>query len=136
MKTLLASLMGLCLFVPSTRAERVSFSVLASFDYVEGMKLPQEVMAYDEQKVTVSGFMQRETPGSGPVEFFLIVNDACGCNGTPRLNEIVFCAMPEGVKTDVKAGVVEATGKLYVGEQKQDGYVVALYVMDVESIGQ
>ena len=47
--------------------EELSFTVLAGFTYTEGMPLPQEVLAYDEKVVTISGFMQREFPGGGPV---------------------------------------------------------------------
>ena len=78
--------------------------------------------------------MVREVPGSGPVGTFLLINDACGCNGTPKMNEIVFCALPDGVTMDIKPGVVHVAGKLYVGEQKEDGAVVALYSMDVDTV--
>lgn len=113
---------------------RTSFAVLAGFDWTPGMKLPDEVTKLDSQKVQIGGFMMRESPGSGPVAQFLLINDACGCTGTPKMNEIVFCAMPEGVTTDIKNGVVQVTGTLYVGEQKEEDEVVAIYVMDVDSI--
>ena len=113
---------------------RTSFAVLAGFDWTPGMKLPDEVTKLDSQKAQIGGFMMRESPGSGPVAQFLLINDACGCTGTPKMNEIVFCAMPEGVTTDIKNGVVQVTGTLYVGEQKEEDEVVAIYVMDVDSI--
>jgi hypothetical protein len=113
---------------------KTSFAVLASFDYVEGKALPGEVTALDTKVVSISGFMQREVPGSGPVQQFLLINDACGCNGTPKLNEIVFCALPDGVTTDIKPGVVHVTGTLYVGEQREDGAVWAVYVLDADTI--
>lgn len=113
---------------------RTSFSVLAGFDYVEGKQLPAEVEKLDEKVVTLSGFMVREAPGGGPVNQFLLINEACGCNGTPKLNEIVFCALPEGVQMEVKVGVVKVTGKLYVGEVKEDGVVCMLYTMDADLV--
>lgn len=126
--------LGLLATVPGQDPVRTSFSVLASFDYVEGMKLPEEVTKMDGKLVTVGGFMMREVPGGGDVNQFLLINDACGCTGTPKMNEIVFCALPEGQKTEVKAGVVKVTGTLYVGEQKEDGVVLGIYFMDVDSI--
>jgi len=114
--------------------EKVGFPVLAGFTYTEGMKLPAEVTKYDEQVITVRGFMRRETPGGGPVNTFLLVNDACGCNGTPMLNEIVFCALPDGVTMDIKTGVVSVTGKFYVGEVEEDGVVIMLYQMDADTV--
>lgn len=133
MKTLALLLTGL-LFLGTEDPVKTSFAVLASFTYEEGMELPGEVKQLDDQVVTISGSMRREVPGSHPVEQFLLVNDACGCTGTPMLNEIVFCAMPPGKTTDIKPGIVTLKGRLYVGEQKEEGVVWGLYVMDVESI--
>ncbi|MCA8975523.1 MAG: DUF3299 domain-containing protein [Planctomycetes bacterium] len=113
---------------------KTSFSELAGFTYKEGMKLPAEVTKLDEKVVTIQGFMKREFPGSGPVNQFLLVNDAGGCNGTPMLHEIVFCMLPDGVKKDIKPGVVKVTGKLYVGEEKEDGVVIMLYQMDADTV--
>ena len=112
----------------------VGFGKLAGFDYTEGMTLPTEVKDLDEKVVTVRGFMRREVPGSGPLNAFLLVNDACGCTGTPKMNEIVFCTLPDGVTTDEKTGMCTVTGKLYVGEAKEEGVVVALYQMDADSV--
>ena len=113
---------------------KTSFAVLAGYEFRAGMDLPAEVLALDDKDVTISGFMQREVPGSGPVGQFLLISDACGCTGTPKLNEIVFCALPDGVTMDVKPGVVHVRGKLYVGEDKVDGTVVSVYVMDVDTV--
>jgi hypothetical protein len=112
----------------------VGFAKLAGFEWKEGQSLPKEVTDLDEKEVTIRGFMQRETPGGGAVSQFMLINDACGCNGTPKLNEIVFCTLPDGVTMDVKPGVVSVTGKLYVGEEKEDGVVVMLYQMDADTV--
>jgi hypothetical protein len=114
--------------------KKTSFAVLGGYVWTEGMTLPKDVRALDNQQVDISGFMVREVPGSGPVGTFLLINDACGCNGTPKMNEIVYCALPEGTTMDVKPGIVHVIGKLYVGEQKEDGAVVALYSMDADSV--
>jgi hypothetical protein len=113
---------------------KVGFAKLAGFDYQEGMKLPKEVTELDEKLVEIRGFMQRESPGSEPVNTFLLINDACGCNGTPKLNEIVFCTLPDGVTTDIKPGVVTVTGKLYVGEEKEDDVVIMIYQLDADTV--
>ena len=114
--------------------KKTSFAVLSGFVWSEGMTLPKDVRALDNLQVDISGFMVREVPGSGPVNTFLLINDACGCNGTPKMNEIVYCALPDGVTMDVKPGIVHVVGKLYVGEQKEDGAVVALYSMDADTV--
>ena len=112
----------------------VGFATLAGFDYREGMTLPKEVTDLDEVTVTIRGFMRREVPGTGPVNQFMLINDACGCNGTPMLHEIVFCTLPDGVTMDIKPGVVSVTGRLYVGEEKEDGVVIMLYQMDADTV--
>lgn len=122
------------LFLLAQDPVRTNFAVLAGYEWTAGMELPAEVKALDGKPIRVSGFMVREVPGSGPVSQFLLINDACGCNGTPKMNEIVFCALPEGQTLEVKAGVVEVTGTLWVGEQKEEGEVVAIYVLDADSV--
>ncbi len=135
MKLAVTLLLALCLPGSSgSEATEVDFATLSGFDYVEGMKLPDDVVALDEQEIEISGFMQREDGGDGPVEFFMLIDDACGCQGTPKLNEILFCAMPEGETTEILAGTVTVTGKLYVGEEKDDGVVVTLYSLDADSV--
>lgn len=113
---------------------KVGFATLAGFEYTEGMTLPAEVTALDQKSVTISGFMQREVPGSAPVNQFLLINEACGCNGTPKMNEIVFCTLPDGVTMDLLPGVATVTGTLYVGESKEDGIVVMIYQMDADTV--
>lgn len=117
-----------------TDPEPVGFPVLAGYKYEEGMTLPKEVTDLDEKVVEIRGFMRREFAGSGPVNSFMLINDACGCNGTPMMNEIVFCTLPEDVTMDILTGVVTVTGKLYVGEEKEDGDVILVYAMDADKV--
>jgi len=119
---------------PATEPEPVGFPVLAGFAYKEGMTLPKEVTDLDEKVVQIRGFMRREFAGSGPVNSFMLINDACGCMGTPMMNEIVFCTLPDGVTMEVLTGVVTVTGKFYVGEQKEDGDVILIYAMDADTV--
>jgi hypothetical protein len=114
----------------------VDFATLSDFTYTEGMELPASVTKYDERQIVITGFMRRETDGSGEVEFFMLINGACDCDGTPKLNEILFCAMPEGETTKILSGTVKLTGTLYVGEEEEDGEVIGLYAMDVDKIEQ
>lgn len=114
--------------------EEIDFASLSDFDYVEGMTLPSHVTQHNRKTIKVSGFMAREDSGSGPTEYFMLINDACGCNGTPFLNEVVFCAMPAGEPTEMKPGTVTVTGQFFVGEERDNGVVLSLYRMDVTDI--
>jgi hypothetical protein len=111
-----------------------SFTTLAGFEFEPGMELPAEVTELDGKTVRVQGFMQPETDGETDLVYFLLINDACGCQGMPMLNEIVYCAMPEGETTKLLPGIVKVTGTLYVGEEKEGEDVVGLYYLDVDEI--
>lgn len=113
---------------------QVGFTTLAGFDYVEGMQLPDEVTALDGVEVTIAGFMRREDGLEGATTMFMLIDDNCGCTGTPKMNEIVFCAMPEGEMTEILPGSVKVTGTLWVGEEKEDGVVIGIYGLDVKKI--
>lgn len=126
---------ALCLLLSLAQdPPRIAFTTLAGFEYEEGKGLPAEVTKLDETVITVSGFMRREVPGGDPVNQFLLVNEACGCNGMPKLNEIVFCTLPAGVTMEIQPGVVSVTGKVYVGEAREEGIVVMLYQMDADTV--
>lgn len=112
----------------------IDFATLSGFEYEEGMTLPRDVRRLDGDKVTLSGFMEPEFEGEEDVAFFMLIDDACGCEGMPKLNEIVFCAMPDGETTEILSGMVTVEGTLWVGEQVEDGEVVALYTFDVDSV--
>ena len=139
MKLATATALSAALLLPAGDPTEVDFATLSGFDYIEGMPLPAEVTQLDEQTVVISGFMKREdemSDSNDEVEYFVLVDDACGCEGTPKLNEIIFCAMPEGETTRIFPGSVKVTGQLFVGEEIDDGVVLALYTMDVESFGE
>lgn len=134
MKLAAALLPFAMLAVPVDEPLQVGFATLAGFDYVEGMTLPKEVLKYDQQRVVVSGFMRAEDGSPADVDAFMLINDACGCTGTPMMNEIVFCFMPDGKTARIQPSTVKITGTLSVGEEKEDGVVVGIYVLDVEKI--
>lgn len=130
--------LALCAFGITTplasEPERISFETLSDFEYVEGEELPSSVTKYDTEEVTLRGFMRREVSGTGEVSTFMLINDACGCEGTPKMNEIVFCTMPDGETTKIHTSTVSVSGTLYVGEREEDGFVVSIYDMDVDKI--
>ena len=98
--------------IPTGDPTEVGFDVLSGFDYVEGEELPEDITGYNGKSIKVSGFMRREDAGDGPTSTFMLVNDACGCDGTPKLNEIVFCAMPSGDTVEISASTITVTGTI------------------------
>lgn len=130
-------LLALVMVVASLRGDEpipTSFTTLAGFDFKPGMQLPREVTDLDGKTVRVTGFMQPEKEGDTDLAYFLLINDACGCQGVPKTNEILYCAMPEGKTSKPLPGLVKVTGKLFVGEEKEGDDVVGLYYLDVDKI--
>ncbi len=130
---LLTALLGTLVLGGSDDPTEVGFDVLAGFDYEEGMELPDEVTKLDETKVTVRGFMKREDGGDGATSTFMLISDACGCEGTPMLNEFIYCESEE--EHEIDPSVVTVTGTLYVGEEIEDEVVIGIYALEVESVG-
>ena len=118
--------------LPGNDPVELGFGILAGFDYEEGMELPEEVTKYDGKRVKVNGFMRREDGDDGPTEYFMLISDACGCDGMPMLNEVIFCEIADAV--EIAANTVTVTGTLYVGEEIDDGIVVSIYTLDAESV--
>ncbi len=131
---LLSTLCALLFAAPPAEPTEVDFATISDYDYVEGMELPKEVTKYHEEEISISGFMRREDSGTGPVDFFMLINDACGCEGTPKLNEVIFCAMPSGESTEIKPGSVTVTGTIYVEEVLDDDIVVSIYNLDADTV--
>ncbi len=134
MKGLALLCIGSLLALPADDPIPVNFPTLSSFEYEEGMELPAEVTRLDSQRVEITGFMAREDGGSGPTDMFMLIDEACGCEGIPKMNEVIFCAMPDGEEINVEPGLVKIVGTLYVGEEIEDGVVISLYYMEVESV--
>ena len=131
---LLFCLISLLLSASSSDPTPVNFATLSNYTYEEGMKIPASVNKFHEKRITVSGFMKSEDGSPGEFEYFVLVNDACGCEGIPMLNEMIFCAMPEGELAKIKPGSATITGTLYIEEEIEDGIVLSLYTMSAESV--
>lgn len=132
-KTVLAA--AACFALVQDGVIAVDFASLADFKFEPGMKLPEHVTKLDKKKVRLTGFMMRDGGGDGPVEYFLLVSDQCGCEGMPFLNEVVFCDLESGKSTEVLPGLVTVEGTLFVGEVVDEGTTTSLYNLDVDRIG-
>jgi hypothetical protein len=134
MKIALLSILTAVLLGSPDDPVEINFAELSNFDYEEGMDLPKSVTKLHEKLVVVGGFMATEDDSTGEVEYFILVNDACGCEGTPKLNEMIFCAMPEGEKVKIKPGTALVTGTIHVEEEIEEDVVVSIYTMAVDSV--
>lgn len=133
-KVSLALTLALSLLPASQEPTWLDYKILSEWEWSEGMKLPDTVTQWDKKKVILTGFMRREDSGFGDVSYFMLIYENCGCTGMPKMNEVVYCTMEDGVTTPIHPGPVKVTGTLYVGETKEDGVVVAIYQLDIDKV--
>jgi hypothetical protein len=133
MRTLAAAF--LLLLAPGTEdATPVDFSALSGFEYEEGMELPESVRKLNGKKIRIVGFIRTEDGRTDDIDVFWLVDQNCDCEGMPKMNEIILCTMPEGRTISNDDSLIEVTGYLEAGEEREDGYVMSIYRMQVESV--
>ena len=133
MRVLLATLL-LLLAPAAVDVVPVDFGSLSGFDYEPGMELPEEVTKLDGKTIRIAGFIRTEAGRTDDIDVFWLVDQNCDCTGFPKMNEIISCVMPEGRTISNDDSLIEVTGRFEAGEEKEDGYVVSLYRMQIESV--
>ena len=108
----------------------VSLQELTSVDYKRGEKLPDEIAKLDGKKVTIEGYMALGTIEG--VEKFELVPEPCEC-GRSKVQHFVDVTMEKGT-TSYRPGRIQLVGTLEVGEVEEDGFVVSVYRLRIESI--
>ncbi len=99
---------------------------LSSFEYEEGMELPPQAKALDEQQVMAWGYLLYLEGDQ-----FLLVQSLWSCcfGRPPDLHEaIVIRADPANRRYEGRG--VRVYGRFEAGEMREDGYVTSLYRLD------
>lgn len=99
-------------------------------------QIPKSVMSFDQKRIALKGFMLPLKVEGGKVTEMLIMRDQSMCcyGAVPKINEWVSVKMVgEGVRP-VMDQAITLYGKLYVGEMRENGYLVGIYRMDGERI--
>ncbi|MCA9448148.1 MAG: DUF3299 domain-containing protein [Candidatus Omnitrophica bacterium] len=135
--------------------KRVPFDVLSGYEYMiptlvvdketeEQLKdqIPNYIMALDDNKVSLEGYMVPLDIEDEKVKSFILTNSMMLCcfGSMPWINEWVYVEMDEGHEADFfNDTVIQVSGVLDVGEEIEDGIVLSLYRMegqDVKSQGK
>jgi hypothetical protein len=118
------------------RYTRLSFDTLKSWTYIEGKTpIPDFIKKLDGKEIEMIGFMMPLSEVKNITEFILVPSLWGCCYGQPpAVNHIVVVKMPPGQTTKFASDVIRVRGHFNVGETKQDGYLVSLYVLTVEKI--
>ncbi|MDB6015613.1 MAG: hypothetical protein JWR19_102 [Pedosphaera sp.] len=99
-------------------------------------EIPDHVKAYNGKLVATKGFMLPVKVNNGLVtEFLLLKSQSACCYGvTPRINEwIVVRTTGKGMKS-IMDEPITVSGRLSVGEFREDGYLASIYRMDAEKL--
>lgn len=133
---------------------KVTFSALGGYEYKlpdpevvrnsadptkpPTQQIPDELMAIDGEDVVLVGFMVPfDIDRRGNVKSFaLTVNQAFCCFGIPpAMNELVMVTMEEGKVAPFLNNIpLAAYGKLEVGEEIDEGYVLSVYRMTATEV--
>ncbi len=99
-------------------------------------QIPVSVQALNGKEVSVAGFMLPTKVDDGKAtEFLLLKNQSMCCYGmTPNLNEYISVRLTgHGVKP-VMDRLITVTGKLRVGEIRQNRLLIGIYQMDGDKV--
>lgn len=99
-------------------------------------QIPARVKAFDQHKVSITGFMLPLKVTSGEVTEFLIMKDQSLCcyGSVPKINEWVSVkTASHGVKP-IMDQPVSIQGTLHVGAMRENGYLIGIYQMDGDKL--
>jgi hypothetical protein len=133
---------------------KVSFGALGSYDYeipdpdelreaedqkaVLGDQIPEPLKKIDGEEVVIVGFMVPiEVTREGQVKSFALTqNQNFCCFGVPPgMNEWIMVKMEEGETAEFTLDLpVAAFGKIAVGEEIEDGYIMSVYRMSAGEV--
>ena len=99
-------------------------------------QVPENIKALTEKRAAVTGFMLPVRVDGGLTgDFLLLRNQSACCYGVmPRVNEWVIVRMAgKGVKPIMDVPVT-ALGTFHVGEMRENGHLVGIYVLDCDQL--
>lgn len=126
----LATLASASLYV-SDDAMEVSMQKLNNIEWEPGEDIPEEISAYDGQRISISGYMRNGTTEGQT--WFDLIDDSCGC-GTGKLQHFVRVTLKEGT-TSFTPSELSLTGSFAVSEKEdEDGFVESLYRLEIQKL--
>lgn len=97
--------------------------------------VPEQFRKLDNKKVALEGQMYAPGSSSNEITDFQLVYSIAKCcfGGPPRVQERVFARAPAGKTVQYYGGMARVIGTLHVQPVKQEGKIVSVFTMDVES---
>ncbi len=98
--------------------------------------VPQQWRDLDGKKLSLVGEIYAPSEASNEIHRFELVYSIAKCcfGGPPKVQERVFCVVPNNGTIEYQGGFANVKGTLHVKIAKDAGAVTSVYVLDVESV--
>ncbi|PIE22589.1 MAG: hypothetical protein CSA62_11490 [Planctomycetota bacterium] len=130
----LPALLLSCLLLPAADALQVDFEKLSDFEFVEGMELPESIQKLDGKVIRIGGFPRTFDGQVDEISEFWLISQNCDCEGVPFWNEMMWCTLTNGQTITINDEPLVLEGKLSVGEDRDEEYLLSLYRLTVTKI--
>ena len=122
----------------STGPLKLDFEKLASYNYKPGTAVPDEIMALEGKKIQLTGYMYPTNKIRDLSKFIFMKDRGTCCYGSKaQWTHFLQVTIPKGKETiNYSTDPVTVVGTFRVNEQVEDGYVLGLYDLAVESHGR
>ena len=114
-----------------------SIKELGNFDYDadKGGNIPDDIKKLSGSKIRVSGFMIPLDQADNISHFSLVPSLFACCFGQPpQIQHQIVVHTPKGKAVGYYPDEIVCEGILKVDEKKDDGYIVSVFEMDVQSV--
>ena len=99
---------------------------------MEGKKLPSWVRDLDGKRIKIEGYMALGTLEG--VKTFELVPEACEC-GRAKVQHFIDVTLEEGLTT-FRPGRIELEGVFRAGALEEDGFVVSIFRLEIQSLDE
>lgn len=110
---------------------------LGNFEYDadKGGNIPADVKALSGTTIRLNGFMIPIDQAENITQFALVPSLFACCFGQPpQIQHTIVCKAPAGKAVSYYPDELTVTGKLKVEEKKDDGFIISVFEIDVDSV--
>lgn len=115
----------------------IAIKELGNFDYDadKGGNIPEDIKKLNGTKIRVQGFMIPLDQADNISHFSLVPSLFACCFGQPpQIQHQIVVSTPKGKAVGYYPDEIVCEGTLKVEEKKDDGYIVSVFEMDVQSV--
>jgi hypothetical protein len=105
------------------------------YDQVNGGDIPADVKRLSGSTIRLTGFMVPSDQAENITQFALVPSLFSCCYGQPpQIQHTIMVNCPSGKEVSYFPDPITVEGKLTVQENKDDGYIVSIFTVNVTSV--